>query len=140
MALKRSDLLILSDRRLTEARALFTAKLYAGAFYLAGYSAEFALKACIAKNVRKFDFPDKKLALASHVHDLMKLVGVAGLDGTLATARESNNALDLNWQTAKDWTEASRYERRISRAQARDMIAAIEADPDGVLWWLKNYS
>ena len=33
------------------------------AYYMIGYCVECALKACIAKQIRRFDFPDKKLVL-----------------------------------------------------------------------------
>jgi hypothetical protein len=45
----RKDLQSLSRWRLLEARALLRAGLPNGAYYLAGYSIECALKACIAK-------------------------------------------------------------------------------------------
>jgi len=45
----RRDLQALSRIRLTEAKALLRLGHYDGAYYLAGYAAECALKACIAK-------------------------------------------------------------------------------------------
>lgn len=42
----------LSRIRLDEAKALLESELSDGAFYLAGYAVECALKACIAKNTR----------------------------------------------------------------------------------------
>lgn len=44
-----------------------------------GYAVECALKACVAKQVRRYDFPDKKLANEAFTHDLEKLVRVSGL-------------------------------------------------------------
>lgn len=46
----------LSATRLADARALLAARRYA-AYYLAGYAVECALKACIAKQTRRYDFP-----------------------------------------------------------------------------------
>ncbi|HEX7677842.1 MAG TPA: HEPN domain-containing protein, partial [Thermoanaerobaculia bacterium] len=66
--MNRQDLQWLARTRLSEARVLLAAKKYDGAYYLAGYAVECALKACVAKKVRKFDFPDKKLALDSYSH------------------------------------------------------------------------
>jgi len=34
--------------------------LFDGAYYLAGYAVECALKACIAKGTQRFEFPDKR--------------------------------------------------------------------------------
>jgi len=45
--------------RIKEADILLAADCYQGAYYLAGYALECALKACIAKQVKEFDFPDK---------------------------------------------------------------------------------
>lgn len=74
----RSDLHQLVRIRLAEARLLLQAARYEGAYYLSGYAVECALKACIAKQVKKFDFPDKRLALDSHSHNLEQLLGVSG--------------------------------------------------------------
>ena len=55
---------------------LLKAGHFSGAYYLAGYSVECALKACIAKQTARYDFPDKSKANDSFVHDLKKLAGV----------------------------------------------------------------
>lgn len=57
--MNRDDLQKLARLRLREARALLDRDLYPGAYYLSGYVVECALKACIAKSTKKFDFPDK---------------------------------------------------------------------------------
>ena len=76
----RRDLQELSKVRLKEARALMKLGLYDGAYYLAGYAVECALKACIAKDTRRHQFPDKKRVDLSHSHDLLQLIRVAGLE------------------------------------------------------------
>jgi hypothetical protein len=43
--------------RIKEAGILLSADCYQGAYYLAGYALECALKACIAKQVKEFDYP-----------------------------------------------------------------------------------
>jgi HEPN domain-containing protein len=45
--------------RLKEANVLLRLGLSDGAYYLAGYAVECALKACIAKGTRRYEFPDK---------------------------------------------------------------------------------
>jgi HEPN domain-containing protein len=45
----RNGLQDLSKVRLKEATALLNLRMYDGAYYLAGYAVECALKACIAK-------------------------------------------------------------------------------------------
>ena len=58
----RSDLQLLSRMRQREARVLLVNNHFAGAYYLTGYAVECALKAAVAKQVHRHDFPDKKLA------------------------------------------------------------------------------
>jgi HEPN domain-containing protein len=66
--MNRADLQRLSRLRIQEARSLFKLKHYSGAYYLAGYSVECALKACLARDTPRFDFPDKELVLKSYTH------------------------------------------------------------------------
>lgn len=56
----RKGLQELSNVRLKEAKALLKVGMADGAYYLAGYAVECALKACIAKETRRYDFPDKR--------------------------------------------------------------------------------
>ncbi len=46
--------------RLDEAKLLLDGRRFQGAYYLAGYALEAALKASICRQVRENDFPDKK--------------------------------------------------------------------------------
>lgn len=56
--MNRSDIQILADIRVGEAKALLDLGHWPGAYYLAGYAVECALKACIAKLTKADDFPD----------------------------------------------------------------------------------
>ena len=76
---------------------LLEAGFYPGAYYLVGYAIECALKSCVAKQIRRFDFPDKKLAIEAYTHDLEKLVRVAGLAPEFERERAASPALELNW-------------------------------------------
>ena len=51
--------------------------LFDGAYYLAGYAVECALKACIAKGTLRGEFPDKKRVDSSYSHNLRELFKVA---------------------------------------------------------------
>ena len=72
--MNRKELQALSRVRLREARALARLGMNDGAYYLAGYCVECALKACIAKATVRHEFPDKKKADLSHTHNLRDLV------------------------------------------------------------------
>jgi hypothetical protein len=61
--MNKSELENLAAIRVKEAGILLTADCYQGAYYLAGYALECTLKACIAKQVKEFDFPDKNLPM-----------------------------------------------------------------------------
>jgi HEPN domain-containing protein len=79
----RNDLKQMALVRLREARALFQGGNYDGAYYLSGYAIECALKACIAKKTKRYDFPDKRRANDSYTHSLTQLVRVAELQSDL---------------------------------------------------------
>jgi hypothetical protein len=127
----------LTEIRVREARALLDADHYPGAYYLMGYAVECALKACVSKQVKRYDFPDKKLANEAFSHDLERLVRIAGLAPVFEIDRLSNGDLELNWAVVKDWSESSRYDFGISRQQARDLWSACTGR-NGILQWIKR--
>jgi hypothetical protein len=137
--MNRSDLQRLCRIRLREARTLFRNGCFEGAYYLSGYAVECALKACIARKVRQFDFPDRRLVHESYTHDLAKLVSVSGLQGPLHAEMRTNRDLELNWGIVKDWSEEARYWDTISRTRARELYSAIAGRRNGVLTWLKKW-
>jgi HEPN domain-containing protein len=96
MKLNRNDLRRLARIRLREARALLEARCYDGAYYLCGYAVEVALKACIAKQTRRHDFPDRKTVNDSYSHDLRTLIKVAGLEGLWLRETSGNPDFELN--------------------------------------------
>jgi len=118
---------------------LLAAKKYDGAYYLAGYAIECALKSCVAKQVRKFDFPNKKLALDSHSHNLDQLLGVSGLKKTHQEEMNINADFKAKWLVVRDWSENARYSTGRSMTQARDLYAAITDRRNGILKWLKTH-
>lgn len=134
--MNRSDLQQLANLRLAEAQTLLSAGHAAGAYYLAGYAIECALKACIAKGVQQYDFPDKEKVVQSYSHNLVQLLKTAGLEGTLDGAIKQNKALAANWAVVKDWNESKRYDLAIVLRDATDIIAAVSNPADGFLPWL----
>ena len=79
--MNKTDLEQLADLRLAEAVALLglTPPMPDGAYYLAGYAVECALKACIAKLTDRHDFPDKNFAAKCFTH---KAKGTRAVGGT----------------------------------------------------------
>ena len=135
--MNRAELQKLSNTRIREAKILFAAGEHSGAYYLAGYAVECALKACIAKGVQRYDFPDKSLAQESYSHDLVKLVRLADLDSELTSSAGARPRLDASWNLTKSWTEKSRYSVQ-TKNEAEAIIDAIARRNDGVLAWIKR--
>jgi hypothetical protein len=75
--MNRVDFQMIAFLRLEEAQILLAAESFSGAYYLAGYAVECALKACIAKATHQHDFPDKKRVNDSYSHDLTLLLRTA---------------------------------------------------------------
>jgi HEPN domain-containing protein len=136
--MNRSDFQRIAKIRIDEAKALLNAGHYPGAYYLVGYAVECAIKACVAKQVKRYDFPDKKVANEAFTHDLEKLVKVAGLGPIFENDRQADPALELNWAVVKDWNESSRYDVEITAAQARDLFSACTERQSGILAWVKK--
>lgn len=136
--MNREELQRISRQRRREAAALFRAGMFSGAYYLAGYAVECALKSCIAKQTKRYDFPNKRLANESWTHDLQKLVQLSGVWPDLEKAMKASRALELNWTIVKDWSEDVRYDLTITRAQARDYYSACITRGTGVLPWIRQ--
>jgi hypothetical protein len=139
-AVNRADFQQLADLRIAEAHALLTLPVPVpmpdGAYYLAGYAVECALKACITKGYRPEEWPEKQFVADCHTHEILKLVRLADLEKDRAADAAANPNLGKNWSIVKDWTEQSRYERH-SLAKAQRLYEAVTHATDGVLPWIK---
>jgi hypothetical protein len=135
--MKRNDLQTLARLRVREARTLLRAHQYEGAYYLMGYSVECALKACVAKQVNRYDFPSKELATRVYTHDIEQLFKLSGLWMEFQKEISKNRWLEVNWAVVKDWSASSRYDVAITMAQAKDLYSACVSRPNGVLSWIK---
>jgi len=127
----------LAEDKLKEARVLLNANKYSGAYYLAGYAIEFALKACYCKTVKARTFPPKPNIVTSlYAHDLNNLLVACGVKTAFEAKRTADQSFADKWQVVKDWSEQSRY-RKIKASVARDLLKAIDG-PDGILNWVKT--
>jgi hypothetical protein len=131
----RTDFQKLAEMRIREAGILLKAGEFDGAYYIAGYAVEFALKACIIK--RKLGivdaWPDKRFTEQCHTHDLKALVKLADLEADLNLA----GAVAAKWLVVKDWSEQRRFEHGTLPAIATQFYDAFNDPVDGVLQWLK---
>lgn len=116
---------------------MFDAGLYDGCAYLCGYAVELALKSRICATLGVERYPDGRkgvrAALLTHDFDDLKLV--AGLSGEFSALRP---ALLANWSLASEWKPERRYEAKgtYNREEAKKILDAVGAQPDGVLTWL----
>src|SRR5262249_955863 len=106
--------------------------------YLAGYAIECAIKACIAKQTKRHDFPDKEIANKCYVHKLEPLIVLAGKSVELDIESKIDPAFAVHWTVVKNWSEQSRYELHAEK-KARDMVLAVSDKKHGVLRWLKQH-
>jgi len=124
--------------RFEDAQILYNGGRHAAAYYMAGYAVECALKACIAKRTREFDFPlppnENKTAYSHGLNDLLKLLK---LDVDM---REVPETLNL-WRFVEEWKVESRYDLSIGMLRAKQMLDAVGGAPNasnGVLVWLRS--
>src|SRR5436190_22742191 len=102
--LTRKHFQIVAQMRADETAVLARSGKKMGAFYLGGLAVECALKACIAKQTKRYDFPrDRKYAEKAYTHDLSELLKLAGLNDQLDQDSKSNPALSNNWGIVKTW-------------------------------------
>jgi HEPN domain-containing protein len=125
--------------RLREAKLLLKGRLPCGAYYVAGFAVECALKACIARKTRASEFPDKKRATEAFEHSPEKLIKVAELRLQLDRGISANPIFANYWSRVKDWNVERRYETATTLQEAKDLIEAIDDQTNGVLQWLQNY-
>jgi hypothetical protein len=137
MASERTLLQQLAKCRLDEAKLLMREKHFSGAYYIAGYAIECALKARIASQFRENEIPDKKLVENVYQHNLAALLSLSGLGKPFDIARQSDAELGRRWSIAKNWSEQARYSIW-TEAQALAMIDAIDGDGKigGLFQWL----
>jgi hypothetical protein len=106
---------------------------------LAGIAVECALKAVIAKQTKRYEFPDRKRATESFEHDPHKLLKLSGLEPQFNAEAAASPAFALNWTVVKDWGVNSRYDHTVSEPKARDMLSAVAARRHGVFQWLRRH-
>lgn len=134
----RRELQHLSKLRIKEARLLLNNSAYSGAYYLSGYSVECALKACIAKQMKQSNIPDKKFINEIFTHNLKDLVKSAGLETLRAAEERANINFAANWAIAKDWNETSRY-NIFTEIKAQELYNSITSSTGGILLWIRQY-
>ena len=130
--MKRSDFQQLADIRVEESAVLLAQQKWDGAYYLAGYAVECALKACIARKTQRYEFPDRDRVLRAWSHNLGQLLHEADLRVA------KGDAIEALWQIVKDWGVDARYTVGKSAAETEGFLTAA-IGRKGVVAWLKQY-
>lgn len=135
--MNRTDFQILAEARLEDAQVLFRNGRFDIAYYVAGYSVECALKACIAKLTRAEDFPPKR-ASSFYSHGIRDLLSAAGLDREFQMLFKDDKDLWANWGIVEKWRAESRYSSW-GEQEAGALLSAISDPAHGVLTCIKRY-
>ena len=137
--LDRIKLCRLADRYAADSEILLKNRRWSSAYYLSGYAIECALKACIAKQIRRHEFPDLATVRDSYTHDLGKLLNLALLTEPLQERSKIEVQFGLYWtETVTQWRETSRYEQT-TQVMAEEMIRAVNDAEKGILPWIQLY-
>jgi HEPN domain-containing protein len=137
----RAEFQALAVERLEDAKSLIAAGRYAGAYYLAGYAVECALKACISKQTIAGDFPPpwQRVRDGYYTHDIRALLRTSGLESAQVQAAAADAAFARNWLLVVEWGEEVRYQSTVPSADAQGLMNAIDDPVTGVLTWLQMH-
>ena len=137
--MNRGDFQRLADERLSEANLLLAARKWAGAYYLAGYAVECALKACILARIEREGtiFEDKKFSEKCWTHSIETLLELSALKDEFSVWVKTNPFTEANSKVVCNWSETTRYEFT-PQSEAEELIEAIEHPNHGVLQWIKQ--
>ena len=136
--LSRTDLQRLAAVRLEDATLLLQLGKSSSAYYLAGYSVELSLKACISRLFHSDSIPDKGLVNAIYTHSLESLMNSSGLLPALNDHIKANPVFGAYWGITTKWSESSRYEFW-DPVTAATLLEAISDENDGVFPWVKKH-
>lgn len=121
-----------------DAEVLLADRRWQAAYYLLGYSIECALKACVAKQFREYEVPERKLVNSFYTHRLDELLTISGVKSEMEKQAESDSNFEINWNLVRDWTEAARYDSDVSETSARNLHEAVTHASSGILPWLRT--
>jgi len=137
--MNKSDLERLTQERLKDAEILLHHGQWSGAYYLAGYVVECAIKACIAKQTRAFDFPPHpEKAKQIYTHKIAVLLEMATLTQQRNRDMKGDALLRKYWSLVEAWTESARY-NHWSETQARELYEAVTDPQQGVYQWIIRF-
>lgn len=117
--LTKNDLQRLSEIRLEDALHLLQANKASSAYYLAGYSVELGLKACISNLFQENVIPDKGLVNAIYTHSLEALMNTSGLLPELNADIKADAMFGANWGRSTPWVGDPRVNIQNDKGKAK---------------------
>lgn len=136
--MRRSDLQLIAQAKIDDAILLLESGRASNSYYLAGYSIEIGLKACIAKQISSDTIPDLAFVRSIYSHSIGELVKVAGLASRLKRQQDDDKTFAANWAIVCEWGPDERY-NVIDIGTAQLMISAVVDPKNGVLQWIKAH-
>jgi HEPN domain-containing protein len=133
----KGDFQRLAELRFSEAELLLNQSSFPGAYYIAGYAVECALKAIICLRFSAHTLPDKNFVQKVHSHKLDELMTIAGVKVDFEARAKADDVFKANWGIISQWSEQSRYEFK-DEFNARALLDAIGNKNHGLLPWLKT--
>jgi HEPN domain-containing protein len=127
-----------AENKVADAIKLFELGSFSNAYYLGGYGLEIALKACIARQISADTIPDKKFINDVYVHDIQRLVRLAGLSFPLQQAQDTDFEFGQRWGIVCQWSPDSRY-LSTDQYNCNVFLDAIVNDHHGVMPWIKRH-
>lgn len=136
MALSQTELRSLAELKLRDSKLLLDNSSYSNAYYLAGYVVELGLKACVARQIRQDEIPDREVLKGIYTHNFDSLAGLAGLKADLKKQQDADHMFQAYWGIVAEWSPDTRYD--IQDSMAAQLLWQSIADPEhGVLKWIK---
>jgi HEPN domain-containing protein len=121
--LKPKKLKELATDRLNDAKVLFEASRYDGAYYICGYAVEMALKHKICDTLGWDEYPSTGKGSEKYktfkTHDFEVLLHLSGVEKSIKTL------LMAEWSVLKNWESETRYSSQ--RQIKEDVSLMIEA-------------
>jgi HEPN domain-containing protein len=129
------ELVSIATARLKDAEALYAAKRYDGAAYIAGYAVEVALKARICRTLKWAGFPSTASEFANlqslKTHRLSILLSLSGRE----TKIKSHPLRAFAWSVVVQWDPESRYGRigTVTEPEARQFLTRAREVMEGLI-------
>lgn len=132
-----TELKILAESRMNEAKVLNENGHSDGAIYLAGYVVEFALKARICKNLGLDNYPDRIKGFKEHSFE--NLIILAGLYKSWNQMKADSIEFNSNWNVISNWAVDLRYTyiEDSNKSKTLEYLNSLEGE-FGIFTWIKT--